>query len=220
MKRPPDAEEPLADRVRSWKERLGPLLRRGLEFDPGRGALLIVDMQRYFLDPGRRGFTPGGPPILPNVRRLLDSFRTHGLPVLYSRHVHRDLESDGGMMAAWWRDHIMEGTPDAEIHPDVAPLPGETVLSKCRYSAFHGTDLDGILRDIGVRDLVIAGVMTNLCCESTARDAFMHDYRVIFPLDATGAVNEEFHISTLRNLAYGFAHVVETREILARMERP
>jgi nicotinamidase-related amidase len=112
----------------------------------------------------------------------------------------------------------MEGTPASEIHPDVAPLPGEKVVSKSRYSAFYNTDLETVLRSLDIRDLVISGVMTNLCCESTARDAFYRDYRVHFLLDATGAANEEFHISTLTNLAYGFAYIVETDQILGWLD--
>jgi len=113
----------------------------------------------------------------------------------------------------------MEGTWEAEIHPGLAPLSEEKVVYKHRYSAFYNTDLETALRCLEVTDLIITGVMTNLCCESTARDAFFRDYRVFFPLDATGAANEELHLATLKNLAYGFAFVTTTDEILGGLFR-
>lgn len=214
MSEPFITKETLPLKVKEWKARLEPLRFRTREPDRNHSALLVVDMQRYFLEPGASGFTPGAPPILDNIRQLIGRFRDRGLPVIYSRHMHRDLEIDGGMMVEWWGDHIMEGTPESEIHPDIAPKPNDKVVSKHRYSAFYETDLESFLRNRSVTDLVITGVMTNLCCESTARDAFYRDFRVFFLLDATGAMSEAFHISTLINLAYGFAYIMDTEELL------
>ena len=73
--------------------------------------------------------------------------------------------------------------------------------------------MDGILRDLGVQELIITGVLTNCCCENTAREAFDRDYRVFFASDATSTANEELHLSTLRNLAFGFAYVQSSRQI-------
>ncbi|MGM0401833.1 MAG: isochorismatase family protein, partial [Chloroflexota bacterium] len=98
-------------------------------------------------------------------------------------------------------------------------LPQEKVVDKHRYSAFYGTDLQTVLRCLEVEDVVIAGVMTNLCCESTARDAYYRDYRVFFPADATGTVTERMHLASLLNLAFGFAYVTLTSKILEGMER-
>ncbi len=92
----------------------------------------------------------------------------------------------------------------------------EAILDKNRYSAFFGTDLDKRLRVEGVEDLLICGVMTNCCCETTARDAFVRDYRVFFVADATATANEELHLSSLKNLAYGFAYIVNTKHICQR----
>jgi isochorismate hydrolase len=210
-------EETLPAKAREWKKRLEAYVYRHSEPDWESSSLLVIDMQRYFLEPESSGFTPGGPPIVSNIQSLINVFRERDLPVIYTTHVHKDLKYDGGMMAEWWGEHIMEGTPEAEIYPDIAPDPKDKVITKHRYSAFYNTDLETTLRCLGVTDLIITGVMTNLCCESTARDAFFRDFRVFFPLDATGAVTEEFHISTLINLAYGFAYVVETEDLLASL---
>jgi nicotinamidase-related amidase len=181
-------------------------------------CLMVVDMQNYFLDPQSPTFTPGGLAILSNVARLIKSFRKKKLPVIYTTHVHKSKELDGGILGWWWEGMIMENTKEAEVYPDLAPRPGDKVICKHRYSAFYNTDLEIVLRCLKVTDLVITGVMTNLCCESTARDAYFRDYRVFFLMDATGTINEELHLATLKNLAYGFAYVTDTEEILLGLQ--
>ena len=180
---------------------------------------MVVDMQNYFLDPKSPTFTAGGLAILPNVARLIRAFRKRKLSVIYTAHGHKSKELDGGILGWWWKGMIIEGTEDAEIHPDLAPLPQEKVIRKHRYSAFYNTDLEIVLRCLGIRDLVVTGVMTNLCCESTARDAYFRDYRVFFPMDANGTVDEELHLATLKNLAFGFAYVTDTGQILRGLAR-
>ena len=184
-----------------------------------KSCLLVVDMQNFFLDPQSPTFTPGGLAILPNVGKLIKSFRKKKLPVIYTAHVHKSKELDGGILAWWWEGMILENTKDAEIHPDLVPLPEEKIVYKHRYNAFYNTDLEIVLRCLKVEDLVIAGVMSNLCCESTAREAYFRDYRVFFLMDATGTINEELHLATLKNLAFGFAYVTDTKEILRGLLR-
>ncbi|MBN1636074.1 MAG: isochorismatase family protein, partial [Deltaproteobacteria bacterium] len=87
----------------------------------------------------------------------------------------------------------------------------EIIIDKNRYSAFYETPLDEIFAENGVDEIIICGVLTNCCCETTARDAYVRDYRVFFVADATATINEDLHISSLKNLAYGFAHIVDTR---------
>ena len=108
----------------------------------------------------------------------------------------------------------IEGSPQSEMLPDVAPLTGEKVVLKHRYSAFYNTDLETVLRCQKVEDIVISGIMTNMCCESTARDAYYRDYRVFFPADATGSITEEMHVGSLLNLAFGFAFVTTSGALL------
>jgi nicotinamidase-related amidase len=177
-------------------------------------ALLVVDMQNFFLDRRSPTFTPGGLAILPNVGKLIAAFRRRRLPVIYTAHVHKSNQMDGGILGWWWEGMVIEGTKDAQIYPDIAPQPEEKVVLKHRYSAFYNTDLEIVLRCLKVSDLVVTGVMTNLCCESTARDAYFRDYRVFFVMDGTGTVDEELHLATLKNLAFGFAYVVDTKQIL------
>lgn len=173
----------------------------------GRCALLVIDMQEFF-----RAMAE---PILPRVNNLVDACRAAGVPVFFTRHGHRDLSVDGGMLARWWDTLAMRDTPDWQLMEGLHVRPEDRVLDKDRYSAFRHTDLDERLRALGMEELIVAGVTTNCCCETTARDAFVRDYRVFFVADATAADGEELHLSSLRNLAYGFAHIL-TADLLCQ----
>jgi len=207
--------ETLPERTRAWMQRVRPYHRPDLRPDPSAVALLVIDMQRFFLEPGSPSYTCGGPAVLPTVKRLIEAFRAAGRPVVFTRHVHRADGSDAGILGWWWRGMCVEGTPESEVHPEIAPLPGEPVILKRRYSAFANTDLEMVLRGLGVRDLTICGVMTNICCETTARDAYQRDHRVFFPADASGCVTEEMHVASLLNLAFGFACVTTADQVIA-----
>jgi nicotinamidase-related amidase len=200
-----------------WKREISSYNLHRMKPHPKKSCLLVVDMQNYFLDSQSPTFTPGGLAILPNVKKLISVFRRKRLPVIYTAHAHKSCRMDGGILGWWWEGMILEGTRDAEIHPNIAPLPKEKVVFKHRYSAFYNTDLEIVLRCLDVSDIIITGVMTNLCCESTARDACFRDYRVFFVMDGTGTVDETLHLSTLRNLAFGFAYVTDTEEILGTL---
>ena len=201
-------------KAEEWKREIAAYNVHRMKPDFKRSCLLVVDMQNFFLDPQSPTFTPGGLAILPNIAKLIKSFRMKKLPVIYTTYMHKSKEMDGGILSWWWEGMIIENTREAEIHPDLTPLSEEKVIRKHRYSAFYNTDLEIVLRCLGITDLIISGVMTNLCCESTARDAFFRDLRVFFLLDATGTVNEELHLATLKNLAFGFAYVIDSKDIL------
>lgn len=209
--------ENIKSKVRSWLQQIRPYNRHKMRLDVPASALLVVDMQRFFLDASSPTFACGGVAILPSVKRLLAAYRRAKRPVIFTQHVHHPDDLDAGIMAWWWQGKCLEGSPESQIHPDLAPMAGEKVVAKHRYSAFYNTDLETVLRCLRVQDIVISGIMTNLCCESTARDAYYRDYRVFFLADGTGSVTEEMHLASLLNLAFGFAYVTTTNTILARL---
>jgi isochorismate hydrolase len=174
-------------------------------------ALLVIDMQEYF----RSMVTD----IIPNLRGLISVCRDSGVPVIYTQHGHEDPPQDGGMLGEWWGDLILKGTESARILREIKPRSMEKIVAKNRYSAFYDTDLEHHLKTIGVKDLLISGVMTNLCCETTARDAFVRDFRVFFLADGTATAGNDYHLATLRNLAYGFAYILTCEEVSDHFKR-
>jgi ureidoacrylate peracid hydrolase len=209
--------ESLETRARAWLEEIRPYNRHVMQLDVAASVLLVIDMQPFFLDPSSPTYTCSGPAIIPRVGALIDAFRRAGRPVVFTRHVHHPDGLDSGIMGGWWEGTCLEGSPESEISPELAPLPGEKVVLKHRYSAFYNTDLETVLRCLKAQDLVVCGVMTNLCCESTARDAYYRDYRVFFPADANGSVTEDLHLAGLAGLAFGFAYVNLSADIVAQL---
>jgi nicotinamidase-related amidase len=209
--------ETLGSSASAWLETIAPYNQHAMSLNGPASALLVVDMQRFFLDPASPTFTCGGVAILPTVKRLVDAFRRAGRPVIFTRHVHHPDHLDSGIMGWWWEGMCLEGSAESEVHPDLAPMPGEKSVFKHRYSAFYDTDLETVLRCLKIEDVVVAGIMTNLCCESTARDAYYRDYRVFLPADGTGSICEEMHVASLLNLAFGFAHVTTADSIVSQL---
>ncbi|MBN2227116.1 MAG: cysteine hydrolase [candidate division Zixibacteria bacterium] len=207
----------LESKTHVWLKRIAPFNQHDLKLNAPKSALMVIDMQNFFLDPDSPTFTCGGLAILPNVKRLIAEFRKARRPVVFTKHVHHPDGFDAGIMGWWWEGMCLEGSPESEIRPELNPEPHEKVISKHRYSSFYNTDLETILRCLKVEDIVIAGIMTNMCCESTARDAYYRDYRVFFPADATGSINEEMHVASLLNLAFGFAHITTAEEIIRQV---
>ena len=118
------------------------------------------------------------------------------------------------MLAEWWNgDLIMDGTAEAELMPELERLPEDMVVGKNTYSAFRNTRLEEQLREMVVEEVIVTGVMTNLCCETTAREAFIRGFRVFSSTDALATSDLELHEATLKNLAYGFAYFVDCKRL-------
>lgn len=210
--------ETLPAKAQEWLKHIAPFNTHAMRLNRDRAALLVIDMQTFFLEPASPSFTCGGPAILPNLKAAMRAFRQAGQPVIFTRHVHHPGLLDAGIMEGWWEGMCLEGSPESEIHPDLSPQGGEKTIFKHRYSAFYNTDLETVLRCLKVEDLVIAGIMTNMCCESTARDAYYRDYRVFFLADGTGSVTEEMHLASLLNLAFGFAWVTDVEQVIGQLQ--
>lgn len=211
--------ESIKEKAQLWLEKISPFNTHRMQLERDKVALLVIDMQDFFLDPASPTFTCGGLAILPMLKKLIASFREAERPVFYTKHVHHPDHIDSGIMGWWWEGMCLEGSAESEIHKDIAPLPHEKVILKHRYSSFYNTDLETVLRCLKVEDLVISGIMTNLCCESTARDAYYRDYRVFFLADGTGSINEEMHVASLLNLSFGFAFVTTADDVIQQLSK-
>jgi len=185
---------------------LKPYRERKTQIDFQHCALLAIDLQNYFHQIAQ--------PVLKNILNVIQTCRSRSIPVIFTQHGHTDPDSDGGILGEWWGELIVGGTEDWKFLAEIKIEPNETTIAKKRYSAFFGTDLDQILRSRGTQDVIISGVMTNLCCETTARDAFMRDYRVFFLIDGTATRRSEFHLATLKNLGFGFAYLLTCDELI------
>jgi nicotinamidase-related amidase len=170
--------------------------------EEGKTAVLLIDLQEYFREIIR--------PILENVADIISSARERSIPLLFTQHGH-DPGKEKGMLGLWWTDLIFKGSRDALLLPELKVSKNDVIIPKKTYSAFHQTCLEEKLASMKVTDLVIGGVMTNLCCETTARDAFVRNFRVFFLADGTSTVSEDFHQATLKNLGYGFATLLTCR---------
>lgn len=171
---------------------------------PDECALLILDMQRYFLEADSHAFVPASRAIIDPINHLHAIFTARGRPVIITRHGNRETENT--MMKRWWRDLVLPDQERAAISSRINTSEC-TLLEKGEYDAFYGTRLESLLRESGTRQVVITGVMTHLCCETTARSAFVHGFEVFFPADATATYTRSFHSASLLNLAHGFAHI-------------
>jgi len=188
--------------------------RHDLTLVPERSVVLILDMQRYFLEGASHACIPAARAIVPGIAKLARAYFEDGLPIVFTRHLNTD--ANAGMMSRWWQDLIRADDPASEIVPEFDLSQG-VVIEKSQYDAFYETPLDEMLREKGVTQIVICGVMSHLCCETTARSAFVRGFEVFFTVDGTATYTEAFHRATLLNLAHGFAVPVLTHEILDKL---
>ena len=140
-------------------------------------ALLVIDVQREYFDEDGPAYVEHARDIVGNVNRLIDAFRAASLPIVFLRHAHRADGSDAGRMgdfsAPGEEDAFVEGTPRAELIPELHVGPQDVIVIKRRYSAFLGTDLEAVLRTAGVRAVVICGLMTSFCVQAGACDVIV-----------------------------------------------
>ncbi len=168
-------------------------------------GILLIDLQEYF-----RGIIV---PVIDNIKKVIHMARKENIPLFLTQHGHESTE-ESSMLGRWWADLIIKGSEEAHFLPELNISAKDVVIPKTTYSAFHKTGLEEKLKEQGIQDLVIGGVMTNLCCETTARDAFVRDFRVFFLVDGTSTVNEDYHLATLRNLSYGFATLLTCDKLI------
>jgi isochorismate hydrolase len=146
----------------------------------------------------------------------VEIYAKYDLPIFFTRHINDHLNAQ--MMATWWRELITSDHPLAWIIPGIDVSKG-SVIDKAQYDAFHGTSLFDLLIENDVTQIVITGVMTHLCCETTARSGFMNGFEVFFVMDGTATYNFAYHEASMLNLEHGFAHMVFIDEILKNIQR-
>jgi ureidoacrylate peracid hydrolase len=190
------------------------------------GALLVVDLQNGFCRP--EGSVPrvglglaGVDAAVAHAATAVHAAREAGTPVVFTRHLYRpgradegpNLRRDGALAAL---DGLLLGTWDAQVVDDLGWTPADLTVDKCRFDAFLWTSLDPLLRGLGVDELAVCGVVTNICVESTVRAAFMRDYRVTLLADACAAATPRLHEAGVEVMGEcGFATVRTVAEHVA-----
>ncbi len=188
---------------------------RGPAFDISRAALLILDMQSFFLDKKSHAVVPDAHAIVKGLAGLAGRFRAAGRPVITTRH--SNTADNAGMIKIWWNDILEPGSSDVALEPTLEEL-STAVVDKAQYDAFYRTELEDILRAAGTEQVVVTGVMTHLCVETTARSAFVRGFAVFVPADGTATYNREYHAASLLNLSHGVAAVITCSSLIATME--
>ncbi|MFC1784889.1 cysteine hydrolase family protein [Candidatus Neomarinimicrobiota bacterium] len=169
-----------------------------------KSALLILDMQDFFHNESSHAFVPSAKAIIKPIKSLANLFISNKLPVIITKHINT--KANAKQMDAWWRDILKEESEFSQLIADF-DIPQAELTIKSQYDAFYNTNLNDILQKNNIIQVIVTGVMTHLCCETTARSAFARGYDVFFPIDGTATYNEDFHNATLTNLAHGFANI-------------
>jgi nicotinamidase-related amidase len=198
---------------------------------PERQALLVVDMQNDFLRVGAPQEVPEGRDIIPAIAELITAYRHAGRPVIFTRFLAGPTKT---LMTIWspecgeeqrscWPGHLRrygDRTEELEgpaVVDELAPLPGETIVDKYGYGAFHSTILRDALAASGCTQVVVTGVITQICVEDTVRQGFHHGLEMVVVPDGVASFDQELHDAALRNLGMKYAAVVPSAEVLGHL---
>ena len=197
-----------------------------MNFSAKATALLVIDMQNGFCSDDGSVKRIGLPAerlrsVIEPCVRLVQAAQAAGVPVIYTRYVYRPDFADGGLMvkefmpALKTERALTAGSWDAEIVDELQPTEENFVIDKNRPSGFYATGMEPILKGLGIESLVVCGVTTNCCVETTVRDASQRDYRTFVVADAVAEFDDQRHEVALQSMAMLFADVVEVSDVLA-----
>lgn len=189
---------------------------RELQLDPARTALVVVDMINEFCKPGGKMVLPGYETLMGPQLALVAAAREAGVPVIWIHDAHRPAMRHEREWAKR-TPHGLENTWAVEIIDDLGARDDEIHVTKRRYSAFYQTDLDLTLKDMRIDQLIVCGVVTNICVRSTVHDAFFIGYDVVVPADACAATSAREHDSSLYDIATHFGVVSDTASVVAAL---
>jgi len=189
---------------------------RPLVFKKDRTGLLIVDMQDYFLSPDSHAFIPSSPTVMDRIIEFKGICQNYDIPVFFTRHINT--QKNAKMLGKWWKDLITTTQPYSEICSEL-DTSGCEVITKTQYDAFFKTTLESSLKKMKIETLIVTGVMTNLCCETTVRSAFVRGIQPLLPIDLTAAYTEFLHTGSVINLSYGFTVPTLSGQIIEKIEK-
>jgi nicotinamidase-related amidase len=196
------------------------------QFGPQRTALIIVDMLDEFVEPNWSPYwVPDSTEQVPKIQELIATCRKAGVPIIYTAYQFHeegiDVPRGAKYIPIYRMDLELLGQifTKPSIYGEIAPQPKDVVLLKPTYDAFCGTKLDLVLKNMDIENVIICGTMTNYCCGSTARAAFMQGYNVVFGSDINSSDDPTLHEAELKTLRRGFAKIMTCDEIIAQLNR-
>lgn len=203
------------------------MFEKDFQVVPDKIALLNVDMQNCFVH-GHPTSAPDGLQLVERINQLAATCRQAGIVVIHTSHVIRPDHSNMGILGEILppvaAGMIDKGSESAALFAGLVIEPEDILLDKPRFGAFHGTDLELLLRARGIDTVIISGIATNICCETTAREANVRDFKVFFLSDGTstfavgGLSKDEIQRATCTTLDIAFAQVITMKEMLSRIE--
>lgn len=200
---------------------------------PSNTALIIIDMQNCFVQQGYPTTAASSLQLLDRLNALAAICRENGVQVIHTAHVLRPDGSNAGVMGEIIPEIktgiINKGTESAAFHKNLQIEAGDIILEKPRFGAFHGTDLEMILTHRGIDTVIIGGIATNICCETTAREACARDFKVVFLKDGTSTFglpdlgmgevsSEEIQKIVCSTLAFCFGQVLTVEEVIDKLK--
>jgi ureidoacrylate peracid hydrolase len=196
---------------------------------PAKTALVVVDMQNTFCEPGAPAEVPSSRGIVGNINTLTGQLRVRGVPVIWVLHAntHHGTRSDWDLFFNYVvSDEVREQTIESlapgrqQVWRELTTSSQDLTIIKNRYSALitGSSTLERVLRNLGIDTVLIAGTKTNVCCEATARDAMMLDFKVVMVSDCCAALSDEEHQASLETIIQQFGDVLTHDEVLARLD--
>ncbi len=217
------------DAIERIKERRGGKLHLFDTIDAAKTALVVIDMQVAFMKQGLPSEVPVARAIVPNINRLADALRAAGGTVAWVYNTFTDdiLQEWGSFFGGTYApghaqkvlDQLKEGAEGHALWPELDVRSDDMQVVKTRFSAFlpGASDIEARLRARGIENVVITGTLTNVCCESSARDAMMRNFNVIMVSDGNASYTDAIHNASLTSLSITFADVMTTDEVIERL---
>jgi ureidoacrylate peracid hydrolase len=194
-----------------------------LLLDPEKTALLVIDVQNAFTDPKEKLAAPDGPTIVPKINKLVKYCREHDIPIIWVQETNRKDGSDIGIMAKYWpflgppEVYLAEGSHAWQLYPELDARPEDIYIKKPKYIAFWGSDLEAVLRSLGVDSLIFTGICTDICVGTTMIYAMHMDYNCVIVKDASTTFTKHKE-AFLDNAELLWARVLTTDEVIAELE--
>lgn len=179
-------------------------------------ALIVLDMQNYFLMEESNAFIPSAKSIVKNINKLISIFNRNNFPVIFTKHSNN--EKNAKQMAVRWKHLTPEYGVFNEIYDKIDSTEG-IFINKNQYDAFFCTNLLDTLQERKIKQLIITGVITNLCVETTARSSFVNGFYTIVPIDTTATYNLDLHLSSFINLSFSINSTPLSSELINYLEK-